>query len=46
VLLLKSGRVLAAGRKADALNSKNLSAAFNTRMQLFPASQRYGLKVF
>jgi ABC-type cobalamin transport system ATPase subunit len=46
VLLLKNGGVLATGRKAEALNSKNLSAAFSTRMQLFLAGRRYGLKVF
>ena len=45
LLVLKNGRVLAAGEKADALNSKNLSAAFGARMQLLRASSRYTLKV-
>ena len=45
VLVLKTGAVLAAGKKADALNSKNLSHAFNARMKLLTAGKRYGLKV-
>jgi iron complex transport system ATP-binding protein len=45
LLLLKDGRVLASGEKADALNSKNLSHAFNTRMKLQMVGRRYGLEV-
>ena len=45
VLILKNGAVLAAGEKADVLNSKNLSAAFGTRMQLQRTGNRYALKV-
>ncbi len=45
VLVLKNGRVLAAGQKADVLNSKNLSAAFAARMRLQRAGSRYALKV-
>ena len=44
VLLLKKGRVLAAGEKADVLTSKNLSRTFTARMQLLSAGRRYGLK--
>ena len=44
VLLLKKGRVLAAGEKADVLTSKNLSQTFTARMRLLPAGRRYGLK--
>jgi iron complex transport system ATP-binding protein len=45
VLLLKSGRVQAAGIKTNSLNSRNLSQVFNARMRLLVAGQRYGLKV-
>jgi ABC-type cobalamin transport system ATPase subunit len=45
VLVLKSGRVLASGEKADVLNSKNLSAAFGTRMHLRHSKNRYALTV-
>ena len=45
VLVLKNGRVLAAGRKAVVLNSQNLSAAFGTRMKLQAAGNRYALTV-
>jgi len=45
VLLLKSGAVLAAGTKAGILNSRNLSQAFNARMQLRKAKNRYTLAV-
>ncbi|HUC85501.1 MAG TPA: ABC transporter ATP-binding protein [Candidatus Acidoferrales bacterium] len=45
VLLLKSGNVLAAGKKAVTLNSNNLSQAFNARIKLELAKQRYALKV-
>jgi iron complex transport system ATP-binding protein len=45
VLMLKDGRVLASGAKADALNSQNLSQAFNTWMRLKKLSNRYELKV-
>jgi iron complex transport system ATP-binding protein len=45
VLILKGGRVLAAAKKADALNSKNLSLAFGARMRLQQTGNRYALKV-
>src|SRR5665213_3407841 len=45
LLVLKGGRVLAAGKKADVLNSKNLATAFGTRMQLQRTGSRYALKV-
>ncbi len=45
VLILKDGRVLASEKKTDALNSKNLSAAFGTRMQLRHSKNRYTLVV-
>ena len=44
VLMLKDGGVLAAGEKAAALNSRNVSAAFNARMQLQLNRNRYALK--
>jgi iron complex transport system ATP-binding protein len=45
VLLLKAGRVLAAGGKKAALNSRNLSQLFNAKMRLAVSSHRYGLKI-
>lgn len=45
VLLLKQGAVLAAGKKADVLNSQNLSRTFSARMKLEKTGRRYGLKV-
>jgi iron complex transport system ATP-binding protein len=45
VLVLKAGRVLAAGKKTAVLNSKNLSNAFEARMQLRRTGNRYGLVV-
>ncbi len=45
LLVLKGGRVLAAGEKPAVLNSKNLSAAFGTRMQLRQTGNRYALTV-
>ncbi len=45
VLLLRAGGVLAAGKKAAALNSRNLSRAFRARMKLQPAGKRWTLKV-
>jgi iron complex transport system ATP-binding protein len=45
VLLLKSGSVLATGKKAATLNSRNLSTAFNARTKLQMAGKRYGLRV-
>jgi iron complex transport system ATP-binding protein len=44
-LILKNGKVLAAGKKSAALNSKNLSAAFNARMKLQISQKRYELKM-
>lgn len=46
VLILKKGRLLAAGRKADCLKSKLLGEAFDARLQLRRAGDRYQLKVF
>ena len=46
VLLLKEGNMLAAGQKAVALNSRNLSRAFNTPMKLATRRNRYTLSVF
>ena len=45
LLVLKNGRGLAAGKKADVLNSKNLSTAFGARMQLQRTGNRYALKI-
>lgn len=45
VLVLKAGRVLAAGAKPGVLNSKNLSDAFGTRMRLRRTGNRYTLIV-
>ncbi len=45
LLVLKNGRVLATGEKADVLNSKNLSTAFGAPMQLERTGSRYALKV-
>ena len=45
VLVLKRGLVLAAGEKSEVLSSKNLSAAFEAKMQLKRTGTRYGLKV-
>jgi iron complex transport system ATP-binding protein len=45
LLILKSGRVLAARKKADVLNSKNLTTAFAARIQLQRVGNRYALKV-
>jgi iron complex transport system ATP-binding protein len=45
VLLLKAGAVLAAGGKAELLNSRNLSAAFNARIKLGRIKERYNLRV-
>ena len=45
VLILKSGRVLAAGEKADVLNSQNLSNAFEARVKLQSKTKRYAMTV-
>ena len=45
VLLLNRGTVLASGRKRDALNSRNLSAAFGAPIVLERAGGRYKLKI-
>jgi len=45
VLVLKGGHVLAAGKKGEALNSRNLSDAFNASMTLRRLGKRYELKV-
>ena len=45
LLILKNGRVLAAGEKNAVLNSRNLSKTFGARMQLQRTGNRYALKV-
>jgi iron complex transport system ATP-binding protein len=45
VLVLKAGRVLAAGKKSEVLNSRVLSAAFSARLRLDRIRNRYSLKV-
>ena len=45
LLVLQKGRVLAAGKKTDTLNTKNLSRAFDARMQLQRTGSRYALNV-
>ncbi len=45
VLFLKSGRVLTSGKRAATLNSKNLSAAFATRIQVKSSQGRYVSKL-
>jgi iron complex transport system ATP-binding protein len=45
VLLLKDGGVLAAGKKTVALNSRNLSCAFNAPTKLEQRGSRYTLQV-
>jgi len=44
-LILKSGRVLAAGKKSSVLNARHLSLAFNAPIQLRRKSGRYLLTV-
>jgi iron complex transport system ATP-binding protein len=45
LLVLKNGKVLAAGKKSFVLNSKNLSSAFAAKMQLQWMGNRCALKV-
>lgn len=45
VLVLKNGRVLAAGKKPAVLNSKNLSLTFGAPMRLRQTRNRYSLVV-
>jgi iron complex transport system ATP-binding protein len=45
VLLLKGGRVLAQGRKADILTSELLGRAFNATVKLHSDNQRYAISV-
>ena len=45
VLILKNGRVQAAGKKPNVLNSKNLSDAFGARTRLQKTGNRYTLTV-
>ena len=45
VLILKEGRVLAAGRKTEVLGAELLSNAFNALTRLLKANGRYTLKV-
>jgi len=44
-LILKCGKVLAAGKKSEVLNSKNLSTAFNAQMRLKCIGRRFELNV-
>jgi iron complex transport system ATP-binding protein len=44
-LLLRTGRVLAAGRRRDVLTSVNLTATFGARLRLRHAGTRYRLEV-
>jgi len=46
VLMLKSGCVLATGKKTGVLTSKNLSEIFSARMRLLATGPRYGLNFF
>jgi iron complex transport system ATP-binding protein len=43
LLVLKNGKVLAAGEKSAVLNSRNLSSAFNVQMALKQKKKRYTL---
>jgi iron complex transport system ATP-binding protein len=45
VLMIKNGRVLAAGKKSILLDARFLSKAFNTRLQLNRSGHRYSLRV-
>ena len=45
VLILKAGRVLAAGKKSSALAAANLASAFNTPVKLQRKSGRFNLAV-
>jgi iron complex transport system ATP-binding protein len=45
IMILKSGRVLASGRKTSALTSRVLSEAFNTPIRLTRKRSRYSLSV-
>ena len=45
VLVLKNGAVLAAGKKAEAMTAKNLSAAFNAKLRLSARNGRYAMKL-
>ncbi len=44
VVLLKTGGVLAAGKKADVLNSQNISCTFSSRLRLRRTQGRFGLQ--
>jgi iron complex transport system ATP-binding protein len=45
VMLLKDGRILAQGHKADALTSELLSRAFGSRIQLQSENGRYTMSI-
>jgi iron complex transport system ATP-binding protein len=45
VLVLKAGRVLAAGRKSAVLTGTNLTSAFGSRLKLQRRSGRFGLHI-
>lgn len=45
VLLLKTGRVLAAGKKSEVLTGKKLSATFASRLRLLKTTGRYALRI-
>ena len=44
-LVLKNGKVLASGKKSEALTAKNLSRAFETKLTLHFKSGRFAMKV-
>jgi iron complex transport system ATP-binding protein len=44
-LILKDGKVLAAGGKLETLTGKNLSAAFDTKLKLYFKAGRFEMKV-
>ena len=44
-LILRRGRILAAGRKSAVLNAKRLAAAFGARLRLGKTNGRYTLRV-
>lgn len=44
-LILKEGKVLASGKKSEALTAKNLSRAFETKLTLHFQSGRFAMKV-
>jgi ABC-type cobalamin transport system ATPase subunit len=45
LLVLKNGKVLAAGKKSSVLKTKLLSTAFAARLQLSKITERYAMSV-